>query len=197
MTKAFLYFFVLFFPIIGISQETWQEYTIDANLSDPFFNSSDSIYNPCTLVFTDEAGVVHFDGIPDSNKYEVTANVIIEDSWIDTLKFSTAHWEDSILVIDIYLGTPAGYQGILIRIYGNKYQISYEQNTPIPFERSVKNINSKLILKREISGDENIIYAYVELNSVVTTEVNPDFSNSKTTNSYQMKGFFKVKIIEK
>ena len=58
-------------------------------------------------------------------------------------------------------------------------------------------MNSKLILKNEISGDENMVYAYVELSSVVTTGGNPVFLDSETTKSYQMKGFFKVKITEK
>ncbi len=179
------------------AQNEWLKYEVDESLNDSLFTQSDSVYNPMTLVFIDEYGVTHYDNIPDSNKYELSSSVIINDDKTNTIMFSEAYWQDSVLIIQIYEGTPAESKGVKIKIHGDSYQIMFEYDTPMPFERKIITNDSKFILKHYFSENQGVIYGYILLNSTITTFLESEGKESSYVQKLKIEGSFKAKIVEK
>ena len=179
------------------AQTDWEKYEVDPLLTDSLFTRSDSVYNPMTLVFIDDNGVTHYDNIPDSNKYEVTSSVIIIDDEYNTILFSEAYYEDSVLVIEIYEGNLAESKTVKIKVLNDLCHIEFFYDTPMPFERKIITTDSKLILKDYVSENQGVIYGYILLNSTIATYFKEGHSDSSNEQNVKIEGAFKAKIIEK
>lgn len=159
--RILLIFLLIFAVHSSIAQNVaWQPFNIDSTLADTLFTKSDSFYNPMTLVFVDDNGVTHYDNVPDSNKYEVTSNILIKGHWSPTILFTKAYWEDSILCITMSEGTPAESKMVEIRILGDQYKMWFEYQTPMSVYEEISKTNSSALgLKFGIDEETEVIYA--------------------------------------
>lgn len=95
---------ILFLLVVSSSFAQTKNLSVvyDEHLDHPFFSTIDSIYNPLTLVFKDDKGRTHYDGVPDSNKYAVQSNCIINNDPDINLRFGEAYYRNDSLIIVIY-----------------------------------------------------------------------------------------------
>jgi len=125
-----LYSFILFCPLLAFGQKN-TTIVVDPQINHPLFASSDSIYNPATLVFTDSDGKIHYDGVPDSNKYAVMSNVIINNDPDRQMRFVEAMFIGDSLYITIDESNASEYHTIQIAYSSKGSRASFKYGTPM------------------------------------------------------------------
>jgi hypothetical protein len=116
------------------------------NIDHPFFHTTDSVYNPMTLVFKDEAGKWHYDNVPDSNKYETQSNIILNNDDSRQLRFGKFTLGDAVSVITLEEDGPSELLRLEIAVEGNIAYASFYTSTPALGKADVNLTSIKLSL---------------------------------------------------
>lgn len=161
---------------------------IQPQINHPFFDLKDSIYNPLTLVFTDENGVTHYDNIPDSNKYAVTANCTTNSEVTEVIHFANAGIQNDTLIITISEGNAAETQTISCWLYKKKGKAYYYYSTPAMGSGTSIVIDCSLILDKETYKIGDKLKGHITIRAKC--------SKNCSGNLFEAKGYFKCTVVE-
>ena len=119
----------------------------DKVIDHPFFYTSDSMYNPLTYVFKDEQGKLHYDNVPDSNKYLIESNCRINNDSTKRMRFAKAFFRNDSLIILIDEGSPSEYFGFELSMNkknGNHATLVY--STPFLGDANISLLSASVYL---------------------------------------------------
>jgi hypothetical protein len=155
----------------------------DKNMDHPFFHSSDSVYNPLTLVFKDENGRTHYDNVPDSNKYATQANIVLNNDANRQMRFGSARLGDAVFYIDLEeIGPSESIRvSIVVKLdggYGSVYS-----STPAFGKADVMLRSATLLLSSNSPQKGELLKGKITFNAIC--------KNNCGYQSYEGKGYFK------
>ncbi len=121
----------------------------DKTLDNAFFHESDSMYNPLTMVFRDDNGKMHYDNVPDSNKYLIESNCMINKDPERTLRSTDARLKNDTLFITISEINASETNDILLTVYKEDLRVSFTCATPYTGTLDTPVSHCKLTLQNE------------------------------------------------
>lgn len=126
------------------NESEFDEITIDKQLDSNLFNSIDFMLNPLTL--KTESG---YDNLPDSTKYVIKSNAIVNNDSLRLMRFAELKRIDSdTLELKIFETNPAYSQHLTVKIVDNQFKsdFNYWMSGP-PIDPKIKRLKQKLIVK--------------------------------------------------
>ncbi len=161
--------------------------TYDEKLDHAFFHSSDSIYNPMTLVFKDENGRTHYDNVPDSSKYLVESNCMVSKDPERNLRFADARLKNDTLCIFIHEGNPAETNEIFLMIYKGQLIPAFDYGTPMTGSLKTTVSLCQLTLQKKTYKKGEWIKGKIELSGT-------SVSKYCRENNFTVEGYFKCMV---
>lgn len=175
---------LILFSLFGAAQESsWTQLDENSELSSVLFLHSDSILNPLTILTPN--GV--YDGVPDSNKYEIQSDCLINADPRWGIRFASAKLEDDTLKIDIQESNPALDPRVWITVHGNVFKAEYFFYASGPWvDRKFKTVEQRLTLKKPDLSKGDRLQGHIYLKSECT-----EGCKGKV---FEIQGFFKALI---
>lgn len=150
-----LCFSLILFSLFAAAQESsWTQLEENSELSSILFLHSDSILNPMTILTPN--GV--YDGVLDSNKYEVQSDCIINADPRWRIRFANAKHENDTLKIEIQESNPASDPHVWITVSQNVFSAEFHFDASGPrVDRKFKTVDQRLsLIKSDLSKGERL-----------------------------------------
>ena len=147
MKTSFLIVSLSLLSLGTIQVKEFEKFLVNPKLNHSLFHTSDFILNPLTIK-TDSG----YDGIIDSNLYEIQSTALINQDSLRTMRFAYGTFisEDSIK-IEIRETSPAYHQVLTIWIVNETFSMSYAYDMSGPLiHRKIKTLNQSLVLKNGV-----------------------------------------------
>ncbi|AUP79547.1 hypothetical protein [Flavivirga eckloniae] len=146
MKKAPVILFCLILGSCGIKNDKseFDKITFNNELNSYLFNSTEFILNPLTL--KTESG---YDNVPDSTKYIVKSNAIVNKDSLRLMRFvELKQINADTLELNIFETNPAYSQNLTIKIIDNQFSSEFEYNMSGPLiEPKIKRLKQELTIK--------------------------------------------------
>ena len=132
----------------------------EQNLNHQLFKTSDSILNPLTI--KTEFG---YDGIPDSNLYELKSTVLVNNDTLRQMRFASAEKiNEETIELTIFETSPLYHQELTVQIVKDEFKMTYSPELnmytcPVLLKQSYYNYH--FILRDK---DGKIDYSFTEGN---------------------------------
>jgi hypothetical protein len=159
----------------------FEKIIIDHELNSSLFNSTDSILNPLTL--KTEFG---YDNVPDSSRYLIKSNAIVNNDNFRLMRFAELKQIDSdTLNLNVFETNPLYSQNLEIIIVDNEFKMAFDYNmSGPPINPRIKRIKQELILKSLPKQKGEMIYGKFYFKGICESDCNGEVEikgNFKTT----------------
>lgn len=174
---------ILFSLFVAAQESSWTQLEENSELSSVLFLHSDSILNPLTILTPN--GV--YDGVPDSSKYEVQSDCIINADPRWRIRFANAKRENDTLKIEIQESNPALDPRVWITVHGNVFKAEYFFYASGPrVDRKFKTVDQRLSLKKSDLSKGERLEGHIYLKSECVKGCQGKY--------FEIEGFFKALI---
>ncbi|WP_370000889.1 hypothetical protein [Winogradskyella sp.] len=177
-----IFFVFLISCAIRTENSQFENIIIDKNLSSKLFDSQELILNPLTL--KTEYG---YDNVPDSTKYLVKSNAIVNKDSSRLMRFAEIkQFKSDTLKIRIHETNPIYSQNFTITIIGDKFNTEFKYGTSgPPINPKIKPLKQKLMLKSLPTKLDDSIYGRFYFKG---------FCESGCKGDIEIEGDFKVEL---
>ncbi len=164
------------------NETEFDEITIDKELNSNLFNSTEFILNPLTL--KTESG---YDNVPDSTKYALKSNAIVNNDSLRLMRFTELKRIDSdTLELKIFETNPTYSQHLTIKIVDNQFKsdFNYSMSGP-PIDPVIKGLKQELIIKSIPKQNGEMIFGKFYFKGICESDCNGEV---------EIKGNFKAEL---
>ncbi|UII77782.1 hypothetical protein LV716_08435 [Flagellimonas sp. HMM57] len=155
---------------------------VDINLNSGLFDSTEFILNPMTL--RTESG---YDNVPDSTRYIITSNAIVNNDSLRLMRFTELRRIDAdTLELNIYETNPAYSQNLTIKIVDNQFKSEFDYRMPgPPLDPKVKTLRQKLTVKGIPKQQGEMIFGTFYFKGICVSDCSEEI---------EIKGAFKAEL---
>ncbi len=172
-----------FFSFMKIQPADFDKVKFEQNLNHQLFKTLDSILNPLTI--KTEFG---YDGIPDSNLYELKSTVLVNNDTLRQMRFASAEKiNEETIELTIFETSPLYHQELTVQIVKDEFKMNFVYNmSGRPIERKIKTQSQKLTLKSNKFKKGEIIFGKLSFKGICI--------EGCSENEIKIEGYFKTEI---